>query len=473
MVWRSIGCYPSFLYNPINMQLLPPLLTTLLVCTVSATNPGQASNFDVSAAVAEEHSCDSVCQETLNQTNAADLGIFDSSFDFDFYATADNFTSSSPSSRGSLLKIKPLNGTALSIPAGVSIYKFQYTSQDVNGSLVPATGFIAFPFARPQKSDPFKLVAFAHGTTGVFHGCAPSTSSYLFDYNSWTPLLLAGYAVVATDYAGLGNNMTTHQYIASAANANDIYWSVVAAHEAFPSDLTHEWVSIGHSQGGGATYKLSEHELVQDDSSGYLGGVSIGPITKIYDSVVEGLRSLDEYSGSNMLGEIGSVVLGVQSVLPNYTAPFLGNTMRQRIELANIGQLCNTALSGLASNLSMTDLIGKISATDVIALQGFQKINAPAQGDKASKPLLLIQSQDDTVVLKSLVSKAYEASCSIGNPVRLSLYPGLDHSATVGASAPEWLAFIEGLFSSTVNVDDCVNGTSTPFDLEHAATSTH
>lgn len=460
------------------MQLLPPLLTALLATVVSATKPGQASNFDVSAAVAEEHSCDSVCQENLKQTNAADLKIFDSSFDFDFYATADNFTSSSPSSLGSLLKLRPLNGTALSIPAGVSIYKFQYTSQDVNGSLVPATGFIAFPFTRPRKSDPFKLVAFAHGTTGVFHGCAPSTSSYLFDYNSWTPLLLAGYAVVATDYAGLGNNMTTHQYIASAANANDIYWSVVAAREAFPNDLTHEWVSIGHSQGGGATYKLSEHELVQDDSSAYLGGVSIAPITKIYDSVVEVLRSLDEYSQealqeSNMLGEIGSVVLGVQSVLPNYTAPFLGNTMRQRIEFAKIGQYCNTAFSGLASNLSMADLIGNINATDVAALQEFQKINAPAQGDKASKPLLLIQSDNDTVVLKSLVAKAYEASCSIGNPVHLSLYPGLDHSATVGASAPEWLAFIEGLFSSTVNLDDCVNGTSTPFDPEHAAISIH
>lgn len=154
---------------------------------------------------------------------------------------------------------------------------------------------------------------------------------------------------MATDYAGLGNGEIEHQYIASAANANDndVYWSVAAARKAFSNALTREWVSIGHSQGGGAVYKLSEDELVQDNSSGYLGGVS---------------------------------------------------------------------------------------------------------------------------VVESLVVKTYDVSCSAGNPVRLSLYPGLDHSASMGASVPEWLSFIGGLLpsSSTVNVDSCVSETVRLFDLEHA-----
>ena len=202
------------------MQLLSSLTATLFAVVVSAHASTQASNFAVSAKTAERYSCGHVCQTTLNKTNAADLEIFDTRFDFDFYATATNFSSSS--SPGSLLKLKPLNGTALTVPAGVSVYKFQYTSQDINGTTVPATGFIAFPFVR-HKAHPFKLVAFAHGTSGIFHGCAPSTSSFLYDYDSWTPLLLSGYAIVATDYAGLGNDMVKHRYIASATNANDVY----------------------------------------------------------------------------------------------------------------------------------------------------------------------------------------------------------------------------------------------------------
>jgi hypothetical protein len=128
-----------------------------------------------------------------------------------------------------------------------------------------------------RHKDPFKLVAFAHGTTGVFRGCAPSTASYLYDYNIWTPLLSVGYAVVATNYVGLRNGMSKHKYIASAANTIVVYWSIAAALKAFPNDLTRECASIGHSQSGGTMYKVSEHELVREDSGGYLGDVSVAP----------------------------------------------------------------------------------------------------------------------------------------------------------------------------------------------------
>ena len=229
-------------------------------------------------------------------------------------------------------------------------------------------------------------------------------------------------------------------------------------------------MSIGHSQGGGAVYKLSEHKLVQNSSSGYLGGVSIAPITKLYDSIVDAFTSLgNSDKGGNSFGTIGSVVLGIQAVFPHYTAPFLAKTMRKRIQLAKLGQDCDVSMSGLVSDLSISDIVGDITSTDIKVFQGFQKINAPAQGDKASKPLLLIQSKNDTIISESVVLKSYKDSCAAGNPVRLSIYPGLDHSATVGASAPEWLSFIKDLFASTVSMCGCVNETVIPFNLKHAA----
>ncbi|KAL4917531.1 hypothetical protein BDW62DRAFT_218059 [Aspergillus aurantiobrunneus] len=345
------------------MHLLP--LTVLLATAVSASKTGQASNFDVFPSVVASLGCDSLCQANLDQNSAADLAVFDTPFDFDFYATASNFSSSSP---GDLLKLKPLNGTALDIPGG---------------------------------------------------------------------------------------------YISSAANANDVYWSVVAARNTFPAAFTHEWVSIGHSQGGGAVYKLSEPKLVQDKASGYLGGVSIAPVAKIYDSLLQAVTSLGDgasggYETVKAFGVLPSLVFGVQTLFPNYTAPFLAESMRQRMQLARKGQYCDVALSGIVADLSVNDLIGNFTATDAAVLQRFQEINAPAQGDTATKPLLLIQGENDTIL-------------PAGNPVRLSLYPGLDHSAAVGASAPEWLAFIQGLFAGTVNLPRCVNETLTPFDAEHAA----
>ena len=83
---RSLKVH-SFWDSPflrIKMHLLPSLTAALFALAVSAKKPGQ---------VAKEHSCGPVCQANPKQTNAADLKIFDTSFDFDFYATANNFSS--------------------------------------------------------------------------------------------------------------------------------------------------------------------------------------------------------------------------------------------------------------------------------------------------------------------------------------------------------------------------------------------
>ncbi|KAG6361471.1 hypothetical protein INS49_009698 [Diaporthe citri] len=58
--------------------------------------------------------------------------------------------------------------------------------------------------------------------------------------------------LVNTNYAGLRNNYSADEYVASAANANGTYWSVVAAQKAFPDALSHQWASMSHSQSGDA-----------------------------------------------------------------------------------------------------------------------------------------------------------------------------------------------------------------------------
>lgn len=432
-----------------------------------AVNVGQASNYNVSAEVAQQYTCGDACQQAIAEGNTEDLKIYGTHFDYDFYETAANFSGSKP---GDVLKLEPIPPSNLSTPAGVAAYKIQYTSADINGSYVPVTGFIALPFA--QTTEPFNLVAYAHGTSGVFRGCAPSTSPSLYDYTSWSQLVIAGYAVVATDYAGLGNNYTSHKYVASAANANDTYWSVIAARNAFRNVLSYNWTSIGHSQGGGAVWKLSEHSLVQDPASGYLGGVAVAPVSKIYDALVslDELRKLLESSGSDSplsLGVLPSAVLGVKSTFPDYEAPVISQTMKTRIELAKIGQFCDAAISGLTSDLGFNALSNFTAESDTI-LKQFQELNAPAQGDSASKPLLLILGAEDTIVSEESGTASWKDSCGHGNIIHLSVYPGLDHSAVLTAATPEWLRFIQDRFASNPVENQCVNETKIPFDLDNA-----
>ncbi|UPL03110.1 hypothetical protein LCI18_014044 [Fusarium solani-melongenae] len=448
------------------------LLSSLLLAAVAvqASSSGQASNFPVSARLAAEYDCGKSCQSTLEAANAVDLHIFSMPFDFDFYATADNFSTSKP---GDLLKLSPVDPKLLAlIPPGVAVYKFQYTSTDLDNSPVPATGFIALPYVRGTK--PFDLVAFAHGTTGMFRGCAPSTSSFLFDYTSWTPLLLDGYAVVATDYAGIGNNYTAHKYIASRANANDVYWSTLAARNAFPGAISKNWASIGHSQGGGAVWKLSEHELVQSNCSGYLGGVSIAPATYPRDHFVGSFSKLsglspEELRAFGIVGVFPSMTFALRAVFPEYHPAYFTDLLKKRVALAEVAQLCDTAMSGLVLDLDLSQVVKNLDFVTDPILERFQELNSPALGDKASKPLLVIQGANDTIVFADVTVKAYKNGCKAGNPIRLSMYPDLDHSSVVAASAPEWLLFLRDLFNHEgVQKRQCSFVDVDPFDVEDA-----
>lgn len=449
------------------------LLTIGLCCIVAvrAQAPGQAADFTLQPATAANYSCGTTCQEVLASTIPLDLTTnIGTDFDFDFYDTAEQFSGSAP---GDLLKLQAIDPSTISgLVPGMSSYRFQYTSKDLDGTAVPTTGFIAIPFTRPAHGGRFPLVAFAHGTIGVYRGCAPSSSPELYDYDTWIPLLLRGYAVVATDYAGLGNNFTEHKYVSFAAHAHDLYYSVQAARKAFPTAFTDEWMSMGHSQGGGAVWKLSEYPLVQSPSSGYLGTVALSPASKLYDMAMQVERDilpLPNFHDFVFTGEVASLALAVRRVFPQYTYPWLGKAMQRRIELADVGQLCSEPFLGLSLDLTLDELVVPTAnvASDKL-LQQFQELNAPAQGSCASQPMLIIQGLNDTSILPATTAVAFEAGTKAGNEIHMVWYPGLDHSAVVAAASPEWLRFIDDRFARRVADGFSTNRTVEPFDLANA-----
>ena len=67
-----------------------------------------------------------------------------------------------------------------------------------------------------------------------------------------------GYAVVATDYAGLGTSSRS-AYADVSANAQDVINSVIAAHQALPQ-LGARWIAMGTGEGGMAVVGVAEQE---------------------------------------------------------------------------------------------------------------------------------------------------------------------------------------------------------------------
>ncbi|KNG91055.1 hypothetical protein ANOM_000737 [Aspergillus nomiae NRRL 13137] len=436
----------------------------------SLTAAKAAANFNLSTATLETYGCDTTCQTVFNYAQAEDRTLFGTDFEFGFYATASNFSRSQP---GDLLKFEAIDPDDLDVLSGMSAYRFQYTSRNLDGSPVPATGFIGIPYTSFRKDKKYPAIAYAHGTIGVFAGCPPSTTPTLYDYTSWSIFVEKGYAIIATDYAGLGNNYTEHKYLSFPAHANDLYYSMVAARKAFPGLFTDGWMGVGHSQGGGAVWKLSESELLQTGAAGkYLGTVALAPASKIYDMTLLGaelLSQTSDYASYDILYETPWLPFAIERVFPNMSRAPFAETLQNRTKLADMAQACNYGIMSLAYGLKPSDIFTPAIKNNP-ELQQWQDMVAPANGDKAGEPMMIIQGLNDTAVLPQTTINSFKDTCRYGNEAHLRLYPGMDHSDVLTASAPEWLAFIDGRFAGRKTTRNCTTITHQPFDAAHMVT---
>jgi hypothetical protein len=147
---------------------------------------------------------------------------------------------------GDLLRKAEFRGYA--VPDGARTVRILYHSLDASGHAVATSGVVLIP-AGAAPSGGWPVIAWAHGTSGVARQCAPSLEKdMLYGEEGLMPMVRAGFAVVATDYHGLGT-AGPHQYVNKIAQAYDVIYSIHAAHAAVPQ-LDERWVVIGHSQGG-------------------------------------------------------------------------------------------------------------------------------------------------------------------------------------------------------------------------------
>ncbi|GIJ90936.1 hypothetical protein Asppvi_009901 [Aspergillus pseudoviridinutans] len=429
------------------------LVLMLFVSSIEAQRPVppvRPNDLNFTEAQAEEHNCGPLCQQNLQRYEELDREVFGNvPYDYEFYETAANFFESRP---GDLLKLQQQNASAYDIPPGTSLWYMQYTSVGVGGSKVPATAFIALPYAKVpgQKT---RLVAYAHGTIGVVPACAASSSYNGFDYHSWQLLTGPGYAVVATDYAGLGNYYTSHKYGNPVLNSEDVYFSVVAARKAFPGVFTDGWAAVGHSQGAGAVWGLSENPRVATTESGnYLGSVAIAPSSRLNDLLTAVPLNVSWGFATLIVNIFQALMFPIQPIIltPEATA---------RYPLIYELQLCDTAQAELNGDLpdhGVVDLTPAITQHNHEAFIAFQNEYGAATGRKGYKELLVIQSIDDEVVNVTATKEAYEYACKVGNTIHLSLYSGLDHDDSVAASAPEWLEWLDNKFMGVPYSHKCV-----------------
>ncbi len=183
-----------------------------------------------------------------------------------FYQLPEGVASLAP---GTLLRIESVDAA----PAGADAWRILYRSTDHAGQPAAVSGLL---FAPRDAAGDLPLVAVAHGSTGIGVDCAPSLSSRpLASMPPVEEALAAGFAVVATDYLGLGIG-EVHPYMVGEASAHAVLDSVRAAQQvlAVDADRVALW---GYSQGGHAVLFAAEHAAVYAPEIELRGVVALAP----------------------------------------------------------------------------------------------------------------------------------------------------------------------------------------------------
>ncbi|KAI1407778.1 putative secretory lipase [Hypoxylon sp. FL1857] len=357
---------------------------------------------------------------------------------------------------GCILKVQVVtNTTAFVIPPNTALSRIMYTTTNYNGTIIPATAFVLWPFSpkkfqqRPLGSNANAFakapaVLWAHGTSGFFASQAPSTHRALW-YGDAAPftLALAGYAVVGPDYAGLGLSKSwdgseiPHQYLLSSASAHDALYAMQAALKVFGDYLDDRFVTMGHSQGGGAAWGVAEVLAEKGDgefkdlAKGYLGSIAGSPTTDLFTGIPQFI-----------LPWVGMMLRSIfpDFELSNWLTP-LGIARTQLLKEVEGGISASQQIFPLEDDIIREDYNRTWYAT------AYAKI-ANAGRKPFKGPLLVIQGTQDQYIPYAVTSATVCSTCKAmpGGDLEYLVVNGTGHVPTLDATRQIWLKWIEDRF---------------------------
>jgi acetyl esterase/lipase len=347
----------------------------------------------------------------------------------EFYAQPGDAADGEP---GSIVKLDPLLGAPLASRA----WRIMYRTTDLNGDPAVSTGVLVAPLS-PAPPRGRTIVSWGHPTTGAARDCAPS---YGFDpflgIEGLRFLLDRGYAVVATDYVGMGT-AGTDSYLVGETGGNAVLDAVRAA-QAVPAARASDRVVLwGHSQGGQAVLFAAQQ------AADYAPELAIQAVAAAAPAAdLPGLMSahLDDISGVT----IGSYAFTAYAdVYPEASLDGILTPAAQRI-VPRMNDLC--LLSNIPELHRIGEpLVGDFTTADPTTTEPwaslFAENSAGASGFDA--PLFLAQGLDDQLVVPHDTAEFAQHEASLGIDVTYHEIPFADHGTVAYLALPAMLRWLD------------------------------
>ena len=306
-----------------------------------------------------------------------------------------------------------------------------YRSADAAGRPIAVSGLVALPKGKAPKGG-WPVISWSHGTTGIADACAPSRDAagspvrayveYVHPVlNAW---LKAGYAVVRTDFQGLGTP-GMHPYLIGASEANGAI-DIVRAARRLDARVGRDWVSAGHSQGGQAALFAGAAGPGRAPELRLRGVAAFAPASHVREQV-DAAKLFTTPSGLSGLGAlfVGALVstgkVQAADVLGPKALPLFGQ----------VDRLCLPQLAAATSWGALAPAEILRDGADLTTARAIFDAMNPALKIKA--PVLLLQGDADTTVFKPFTDQLLTELQAKGDAVDYRVAAGVDHGTIVSA----------------------------------------
>jgi len=321
------------------------------------------------------------------------------------------------------------------LPPGVLAVRILYHSRSAVGEDVATSGVVLYPDATAPAGG-WPVIAWAHGLNGVARQCAPSLARNLLHGPFLSMYVNLGYAVVATDYTGLGTNFRS-AFSDMQSNAGDVIYSIPAARAAVPQ-LGPRWIAMGSGEGGLAVVGVAELEHDIRDQN-YLGGI-----------VISGLNDLQGHYEHPDAGAPLFLAYGIKTVYPEFDVQDM-LTERALARYPSIERACSEA--DTETKLSASEMLKPNWDNNRFVKQHLNR-NRPGQRP-AYGPLLVIASEADPAMPISKTARVIARMCEQGDRVQFEKYADPDPGSVIGESVRDQINWIQARFAGRPASSNC------------------
>ncbi len=357
-------------------------------------------------------------------------------------------------------------------PKGARAWRILYRTELGAGEPGVSSGFLVVPRGpAPKAGRP--VLAWAHGTEGLADNCAPSkvpsparglvdffTYESPFQQDTGVPgikqFIDAGYAIVATDYAGLGTP-GTQQYTVARPELRNVLDSVIATQRFAPASGGKKTVVLGWSQGGGAA-------IWANQGAGYapsvkmLGAAALAPAAD-QGPQAAGLTPPGPVTPSSPFHGAAiemNLYAGNAAAYPELDPSDVLTPAGLEAYNATKVQCINHLAYVIENNYATPEDLKALFVQGPTPPDWQRRFDENTAGQESTvAPLLVMQGLQDTVINPNSTTQYIARACTFGQPVQYTQYPTATHQTVPLQAKPEYIPWIADRFAGKPAPSNC------------------